>query len=66
MDAKKNRPVGVGIVIPQVLECRETIFVYDPHSEIEWKVEPKYMDKIKSSLDSFNTKNEKPRCLDFD
>ncbi|QNP27696.1 hypothetical protein [Klebsiella variicola] len=66
MDAKKIRPVGVGIVIPQVLESRETLFVYDPHGEIEWKVEPKYMDKIKSSIDAFNTTNEKPRCLDFD
>ncbi|EDA8324876.1 hypothetical protein HmCmsJML015_04586 [Escherichia coli] len=60
MVAKKSCPVGVGIVIPKVLVYRKSIISYDPHAETSEEKEEK------SFIDSFNTENKKPRCLDFD
>ncbi|EBK5610460.1 hypothetical protein K0L14_004454 [Salmonella enterica] len=62
MVAKKSRPVGVGIVIPKVLVYGKSIISYDPHAETSEEKE----EEEKSFIDSFNTENKKPRCLDFD
>ncbi|EJO1118242.1 hypothetical protein NQ904_004634 [Escherichia coli] len=53
----KLHPVGVGVVIPQLLNHNETLFILDPHAETE-------SSESVSFIDSFNTKNEQPRCLD--
>lgn len=53
----KSNPVGVGVVIPQTLNHNETLIILDPHAETEFS-------ESESFIDSFNTKNGQPRCLD--
>ncbi|EAN6540602.1 type IV secretory system conjugative DNA transfer family protein [Escherichia coli] len=53
----KSHAVGVGLVLPKILNHNETLIVLDPHAETEISASEKF-------IDSFNSKNEQPRCLD--